>query len=126
MSLPLPLDSGLIQEFNVGPLTLERRSAPVQNARGGFDDGTLTTLSLNPVAAHTVDGRDLLQVPEADRTNEVVAFYTTTPLRTSEASAAPDVITYRGRKFRAVRVMDYQLQGGVFITLATLLEGQLS
>jgi hypothetical protein len=106
---------GLIDECNVGPLQVERRLPPVQNSFGGFDRQAPTVFQLNPVAAHTLNGRDLLQVPEADRNGEVTRFQAKERLFVADGGQAADVITYRGRRWRIVRVDDYLLQGGVFI-----------
>lgn len=114
MSLPLPVDC-LIDDCNVGPLQVERRTPPTQNQFGGFEAAAPVVFDLNPVAAHTLNGRDLLQVPEADRNGEVVRFQTKVRLFVADGGHAPDVVTYRGRRWRIVRVDDYLLQGGVFI-----------
>jgi len=114
MSLPLPVGC-LIDECNVGPLPVERRLPPVQNDFGGFDASAPVAFDLNPVAAHTLAGRDLLQVPEADRNSEITRFQAKVRLFVADGGQAPDVVTYRGRRWRIVRVDDYLLQGGVFI-----------
>ncbi len=119
MTLPLPVDC-IIDDCNVGPLQVERRLPPVPNAYGGFDPSPAVAVTLNPVAAHNVDGRDLLQVPEADRTSEMVQFYTKVRLFVADGGQAPDVVTYRGRRFRIVRVQDYELQGGVYCSMGAL------
>ena len=119
MSLPLPVGC-IIDDCNVGPLQVERRGPPVQNEFGGFDAAAPVVFSLNPVAAHNLDGRDLLQVPEADRNSETVQFYTKQRLHVADGGFAPDVVLYRGRRWRITRVQDYEIQGGVFCALGTL------
>ena len=114
MTLPLPVGC-LIDDCNIGPLSVERRTPPVQNPFGGFDAAAPVVFELNPVAAHTLNGRDLLQVPEADRNGEVVRFQTKVRLFVADGGQAPDVVTYRSRRWRIVNVSDYLLQGGVFI-----------
>ena len=119
MSLPLQVGS-LIDECNVGPLTLERRLAPTPNAFGGFDAQAPQILTLEPVAAHNLTGRDLDQLPEADRNSEIVEFYTKIRLFVADVGHAPDVVLYQGRRWRIVRVMDYDIQGDVYMSYGAL------
>lgn len=119
MSLPLPVAS-LVHEFNVGPLTVERRSTPTQNQFGGFDPAVAEMVGLDPVAAHNLTGRDLDQVPEADRNSEVVQFYTLERLHVADAGRVADVVLYRGRRFRIIKVRDFELQGEVFCAFGAL------
>ena len=117
--MPLP-SADLIDEFNVGPLEVERRDPPTQNQFGGFDVATAEEVILNPVAAHNVIGRDLEQVPEADRNSEIVQFYTVVRLFTADGGRVADVVTYNERRYRIVTVRDFKLQGGVFCAFGAL------
>ncbi len=118
---PLPVKS-LIARFNVGPLTVARRVPPVQNVYGGYVEATGSQVTLDPVAAHNVEGRDLEQVPEADRNTEIVEFYTLVRLHVADGDQAADVVTYRDRDFRIVKVLDYDLQGETYISFGALVE----
>lgn len=132
MNLPLHVGS-IINRFNVGPLTMTRYGAPTKNARGAYESVTPFTFEVSPIAAHTVDGRQLLQVPEADRNSEIVEFYA----RTSSFPAAQvakffvadggnqaDVLAYDGRLFRIVTAHNYDVQGGVHIAFGALQDKQ--
>ena len=118
----LPLDvHSVIQEFNVGPLIAENFPTPAQNTFGGaVTGGVASQIELDPVAVHTVTGRDLQEVPEAYRTAEVIQLYTVVRLFVADGGRSSSVVTYRDRRFKAVRVQDYELQGVVFIIHAAL------
>ena len=132
MNLPLQVGR-IINRFNVGPLTVTRRGVPTQNARGGYVPATLFTFFVSPVAAHTVDGRQLLQVPEADRNTEIVEFYARTSsfpalqeakFFVADGGNQADVLLYDGRLFRIVTVHNYNVQGGVHIAFGALQDVQ--
>ncbi len=112
--------ASLIDSLNVGPLQVERRGPPTPNAYGGFDAATPVVLTVNPISAHNLDGRDLQQLPEAERTTETVEFYTQTRLFSTEDGQAADVVLYNGRRFRIIRTKNYYLQGDVFISIGQL------
>lgn len=119
--MPLqPNVAGLVQSFNVGPLTLTRRTSPTQNEFGGYDDVTPSSVTLDPVAIHPVTGRDLDQVPEAHRNRETIRVYTTVRLYVGDGGQAADTVSYRGRTWRVVNTEDNELQGGVYLSLAVL------
>lgn len=119
MALPLPVDD-VIDELEVGPLTVERRSTPTQNVFGGRTPAIAEQFTLDPVSAHNLTGRDLDQVPEADRNSEVVQFYTKVRLHVADGGHVADVVLYRDRRYRIVRVRDFDLQGGIFCAFGAL------
>ena len=67
--------AGLVDNFNVGPLTVNRPGLPSQNARGAYVTAPPSTFALDPVAAVQASGRSLLSSPEADRNEGGVEFY---------------------------------------------------
>lgn len=132
MGLPLAVGK-VINRFNVGPLTMTRRSAPTKNARGGYEPVTPFTFEVTPIAAHTVDGRQLLQVPEADRNSEIMEFYARTSsfpagqagkFFVADGGNGADILSYNGRLFRIVTAHDYATQGGVHIAFGALQDVQ--
>jgi len=112
----------IVRSQNVGPLTLYRADPPAQNEFGGFDDSSPDTLELNPVAVHTLGGRDLEQLPEADRNTETIQLHTLERLYVADGDKSPDRVVYQDRTYRVIRVEDYSQQGGVWISLAALEE----
>jgi hypothetical protein len=130
-----PLET-LIDDFDVtadhGPITLTRRAQPTQNARGSFEASAPTIYSLAPVAVHTVAGRDLDRVPEADRTSEIREFYARAGsfpfdppgFRVADAAGAADVLGWDGRSWRVVTAYDYQPQANAWIAMAALVDLQ--
>ena len=123
MSLPLPMAS-VIADCNLGPLTIERSGPPAKNAFGGMTPATPTNVVFDPIMWHTVTGRDLLQVPEADRAGEVREFYSVARLYVATDGQAPDVILQGGRRWRCIKAHSYDPQGGVYITFAVLEDPQ--
>ena len=114
--------SSLVRSQNVGPLTVYRADPPVQNEYGGFDEAAPVEVELDPVAVHTAGGRDLEQLPEADRSKETIQLYTLERLYVADGDKAADVVAYRDRTYRLVRIEDYDEQGEVWIALAQLEE----
>lgn len=112
----------LIDEFDIGPLTADNFPTPVQNAFGGFDAGAPVQVQLTPVAAHNVTGKDLDQVPEADRNSEIVQFYTrgARSLYVADKGRAASVVSYRDGRYRIVRIRDFELQGNVWCAFGAL------
>lgn len=120
-ALPLDVDV-LVDEYNVGPLTVYRSVPPVQNQFGGYTKQTPTTFTLNPVAAHDVTGRDLDQVPEADRNRGIKQFYTKQRLYVADGGKQADVIGFEGRRYRMIKVWNEDAQGLVWIGQGALEE----
>jgi hypothetical protein len=111
---------GLIAQMSIGPLTVLRATAPTQNERGGFDPGDIEDGELNPVAVHTVSGRELEQVPEADRHRETIRVYTVERLHVTDDGQSSDRIVYDGRLYRVTASENYGPQGDVYMALAVL------
>lgn len=78
MSLMDPVAT-LIDEFDLtpseGPLVVERRGPPEKNDRGAYEPADPVLFNLTPWTGHNVEGRDLLHLPEADRSSEIVQIY---------------------------------------------------
>jgi hypothetical protein len=128
MSLPLDVAS-LVEDFDLTPqhgaLVVERRVAPTRNGRGGWTQATATLLSIRPWTAHTAGGRQLLDVPEADRNKEITAFYVqNVPLRVADDNYAADVVRYDSRRWRVSTVNRYAAQGRVWFSLGVLIDTQ--
>jgi hypothetical protein len=129
MSLMDPVAT-LVDDFNVGPLIVDRRAAKTQNPNTGrFDIGALASFTLDPVAAYPVTGRDLLQMPEAYRNSEVIQFVArdgsfpggiVKGFRVSDKGKDPDVITYNGRRYVLISAPDYSIQGKVLCATGVL------
>lgn len=116
----LPNVAGLVTTFNVGPLELWRAAAPAKNAFGAYEAATPVASSLDPVSVHTVTGRELEQVPEADRHRETIRLYTTARLYATDDGRAADRVIYDDRTYRVVVAEDFGRQGGVFMAMAVL------
>jgi len=124
--MPLLDVASLISEFNVGPITVLRRTAPTLNSYGEFVAGAQSVVILSPCAIHTATGRVLDQLPEAERNNETIEVYTDGQrLYVADDSKPPDVVIYQGRNYRISVVNDFMLDGGVYFALAVLEDTQV-
>ena len=106
---------------NAGPLTIQRAPQATQNTTyGGYNAEVTAPLVLDPCHIHTVTGRDLEALPEADRNKEIIGVYTVVRLYAADASQAADVIPYKGRNHRVLNVSDYDDHAGVYFSMAAL------
>lgn len=122
-----PLDvASLIDGFDLTPqlgaLIIERRAAPTRDAFGEFVPGALTLVRASPWTAHTATGRNLLQLREADRTSETIEVYLRSRLYVADGGREPDVVRYRGARYRVVIVNDFAVQGRAYFAMAVKLE----
>lgn len=114
--MPLLAVSGLISEFNVGPLTVQRRVAPTRNSFGEFVQAAPVNVVLDPIAVHNASGKDRAMLPEAIRDNETIEVYAQVELFSGNDGQDSDVLTYDGRTWVCVTTLDYERQGGVYIS----------
>ena len=122
--MPILPVADLINEFNVGPIRIDRYSAPTVNQYGEWVSGSPTSFMVNPCAIHNSSGRSINSQPEADRNQETIEVYTKVRLYTAEDNQAPDVVHYQGRTYTVEQVMDYRLNGGCYMSIATLEDKQ--
>lgn len=114
----------LIDDFRVdGGVTIKRYAASTLNSRGEKVKASPSTVALTDVAVHTASGRELQRLPEADRRKESIRVYTKVELFTAGDSQDPDVVLYDSKRYEVKLVDDYERQGGVYISTATLSEG---
>lgn len=109
---PLVDVSSMVDDFDVGPLAVVRRTTATKNQYGEYVQGSPTTLTFSPVAVDTVTGEELSKLPEADRHRELICFYARREIQRN------DVITYRGSNYVVFVVRDKELQGGVWMAIA--------
>lgn len=105
-----------------GGCTILRYAAPTQNAYGTWDKPAATAINLTNVVIHNLTGKDLDQVPEANRNIETIEVYSLVRLYVADGGNDADIVVYRGRRYKVIQVMDYELQGGVYISLAQLID----
>lgn len=114
----------LIDDFPVdGGVTIKRYAASTLDSRGEQVKASPSTIALTDVAVHTVAGRELDRLPEADRRKEAIRVYTKVELFTAGDGQDPDVILYDSKRYEVKLVDDYERQGAVYISTAVLSEG---
>jgi hypothetical protein len=123
----LPLDvASLVEDFDLtpqlGPLVIERRAAPTVDALGEVVPGALTLVRATPWTAHTSTGRNLQQLPEADRTTETIEVYARVRFYVADGDRAPDVVRYKGARYRVAVVNDFSAQGRTYFAMAVKIE----
>jgi hypothetical protein len=122
--LALPVAS-LIDDCAIpGGLTIRRAGQATQNQYGGFTPAVSVGILINPIAVHNMTGRDLDQLPEADRNSEAIRVYTKRQVFVQDNNQAADIVEYQSRTWRVTQVLDYSIQGGVYISTATLQDVQ--
>jgi hypothetical protein len=129
MAFLLPDVASLVDDYNLAPvygaLQVERYAAPTVNSRGETTLPAPTIIRISPWTAHTASGRNLLQVPAADRNSEITEFYVKNiRLHVADGDRPPDVIRYADRRWRVITVNRYAPQGGVWFCMAALVDQQ--
>jgi hypothetical protein len=84
------------------------------NEDGRYRPGTSSTFTIS-ASVQPARGRDLLRLPEGQRTREVIAIFTATALQTAAApgGATADAITFQGSQYE-VQTVEYWFQAGGF------------
>lgn len=73
---------------------------------------TESVMEIDGIGVITPSSAEQLQrVPEADRSNEIIAVYSTVQMTSGSDSFKPDVVTWRGNSYRVSSVMDWMDYG---------------
>lgn len=112
--------ASLIDEFNDGPLRVNRPGSKQRNKYGGFDDVPANTFVLNPVHVYPVTGDELEQVPEADRHKGVIALVSRQELIAAKVNEQADRVEYGldCASWRVFHVEERLGHGLAFISMA--------
>jgi len=124
MSLPIPVGT-LIDDCAIpGGINVHRRAAPTQDVYGDWQPSAESVFNVDPASAHNLTGRDLEQALGADGNGEAIRVYTKVRLYVADGGFATDHVAYQGRLWRVTQALDYDLQGGVYVSTATLQDVQ--
>jgi hypothetical protein len=118
--MPLLEMASLIDEFNVGPLTITRRGIPTRNSYGEMVAAASAAVVLPVVAVHNASGKDRAMLPVAIRDNETIEVYSKVQIYSGNDGQASDQLSYLSRNWVCVQTLDYNLNGGVFISFFQL------
>lgn len=102
---------GAIASLATGTYTVTRVSAGTYT-QGRHTPGAPTAFVI-VASIQPATGRELRDLPEGQRGDEVIAIYTTTEIRTREPGGEPDVITYGGEPWTVIRVKRWESFGAV-------------
>lgn len=104
-----------------GGLTITRETAPDYGPDGEAVAGATSSVLLDPVVLHNAGGRDLRRF-NIDTTEERLMGYSLVRVYAGGDEGYRDVFTYSGRQWLITHVEDYEVQGGVFLWSAALVE----
>lgn len=103
-----------------GLLVTRTSKGTAQDELGRFTTTVNSTTRFNPIMVHDIDGRELQQLPEADRNFETVQAYARQRFFCDDSFQ--DFVAYNGRDWKVVKVADYLIQGGGFWALIQMRE----
>lgn len=119
--MPLPFGDigGPILAAFGGNVTLQRHAAGTR-VNGDWVPGALTSSTLS-AAVQPAGPRDLLKLPEGERTEEAIVLFTQQALIASEVPGQleSDRIVYAGRTYRVRAVEDWTAQAQYAYAIAT-------
>ena len=116
--------SDVVDSLGTGLVKVERAQRSVT-----FTDGNASVDPPDVVEIQAIvqpaSPRDLLRLPENDRTRELVIVFTKEPLEVASPTTgkAGDVVRYGGRLYEVIRREDWEVQSGHFRCYASKLEG---
>jgi hypothetical protein len=116
----------VIRRFAVtGGIQVERSSTASEDTDGNQVHGAPRTFTIKIAAVHPTRGRDLLLLPEGDRTTESIVVFTEERLRTALEGTREeaDVVLYspggdKVRRYRVITAEDWTRQGGHYRSIA--------
>lgn len=97
--------------------TYDRVAATVNDK--GRTVQTMTTLQASG-NIQPAPGKERELLPEGDRTKEALLIFTVAELSAGSETTAPDLVTYRGRKYRVAMVEPWREHGGFTKAVAVL------
>jgi CO/xanthine dehydrogenase Mo-binding subunit len=111
--------STLVGDIPTTPVTVRTYGATSVNA---FGETTASyTDEARDVVVHPAPAEMLERRPDSDRHRESIAVYSKEPLRTV-GQTKPNKVFFKSRWYEIVDSEDYESLGGIFITLAQLVE----
>lgn len=109
--------SGVIASLASGTYTVTRTAA-AGIVKGRATPGATTTISI-VASIQPVTGKDLKRLPEGLRTEDLIAGWTSTELRTAAvAGVYADKITYLGGSYEVQKVESWDETGNYFKFIA--------
>lgn len=103
-----------------GAITVKRRAAGTWNADGTHTRGAETLISTDAVVQPS-GPKELMKLPENERTKEAITVFTRTALQASDVSAqlAADLIVWKSREYEVQIVEDWTTQAQYARAIAT-------
>ena len=103
----------------LGGLSVTRYAAGSYGSDGVYTPGATTALTINPAVVYVSTPKEILRLPEGQRTEEAITVFTREPLKTANdpSDTLPDVITYYGISYLVV-LSEQWLQWGYYKSMA--------
>jgi hypothetical protein len=122
MALPvLKKVAGLIPSMSTGSVLVERKLQPTKDAYHQFKpDPAPQYILVRPVIVYQLSGKELSQLPEANYNRATIIVETLRRIFVADGQYDADVIIYKGLRYKVINVEDYEFQGAVWITTASL------
>jgi hypothetical protein len=118
--------AGVVDSLGTGEIEIERATQAVTIADG---NATVPTPRIITIAANVqhATSRDLLRLPENDRTREVILIFTKTALEVGSPTTGKqgDIVRYGSpeRRYEVIRREDWLVQSGHYRCYAGKIEG---
>lgn len=112
--------AGAVASLATGTYAVTRRAAPSYDATTGLASaGSTSSLSIL-ASVQPLGGRDLLRLPEGERSRQWVAVFTATALRVADApnGQMADLVSYRGEQHEVQSVEQWDESGNFFKAIA--------
>lgn len=108
------------------PVTLKRYAAG-SNVNGYYVEGAISTSEII-MSVQPINGRELLYLPEGERTRQFLTGYTETLLQTAseETGIRADKITYNGKDYEVQRVEYWESTGNTIQPYCKVFLAELS
>jgi len=113
--------AGLIPRLaTAGGIVVARKGQPIVDVYFSASPAPEFLIPVKPCVVHVLSGRDLEQLALSNNNRETIQVYTRVRLYVADGGKDADIVIYRGRRYKVIQVQDYFLQGGVYISAASL------
>lgn len=115
--------SDIVNDSDLGSEFIIERSFGKYGAGGWTVTNVTNLLAFGPV--RNASGKELQQLPEADRIAQGVTFRSVTEMHvtTAKGKQTSDILIWHGEKYRVVNTKDYREQG-YFYAMAERISGK--
>lgn len=103
----------IIDDFTTGSYSVARKTSNGYDIHGRALPGTPSTLTIT-ASVQPLTGKDLMTLPEGQRSEQTQWLYTSTELRTGASASSPDIVTIDGEPWTVVSVETWRTPDETF------------